>query len=379
MKRNTWFNLLMILGLVLALGGSASTARRALAQVPGPEGQSSIQAAVGDAFTYQGRLLDSDTPVNGACDFRFNLYDDSWSSPSLVAGPVDRGSVTVSDGYFSASLDFGSSAFTGEGRQLEILVRCPAGSGSYTTLSGMVTLSATPYAHSLRPGAIISGSVGLGAVVKAENTYSGMLLSYGIHGTSQGTGVLGTGAYTGVYGEATAASGANYGVYGKTNSPTGHGVYSDGDAHVEGDLTWKAKTSYVSVAATAFHPTVDGYDYDNQGHTLWNSDGASDYYAAPVQLPHGATVTKLTFYWWDGSSVNGHCTLYRTNMTNSEVVMAEAWTSGDAATSDSSQDDTIVYASVDNSQYTYYLYWELPDLVVAGHGAVIEYTFTEPY
>ncbi|MEA3397059.1 MAG: hypothetical protein U9R05_06320 [Chloroflexota bacterium] len=228
MKHNTRFNLLMILGLVLALSGGVVMAHRALAQEPGPEGQSSIQAAVGDAFTYQGRLLDSDTPVDGTCDFQFNLYDDAWLSPSLVAGPVDRGAVTVSDGYFSTSIDFGASAFTGEGRQLEILVRCPAGSGSYTTLSGMVTLSANPYALSLRPGAVIEGSVSLGAVVKAENTYSGALFNYGLHGVSQNTGVQGEAASTtgkGVYGEATATSGTNYGVYGKTNSSSGYGVY----------------------------------------------------------------------------------------------------------------------------------------------------------
>ena len=57
MKRNT-FNLLMALGLVLALGGGIVMARRAQAQGPGPEGPSSIQAAVGTAFTYQGRLVD---------------------------------------------------------------------------------------------------------------------------------------------------------------------------------------------------------------------------------------------------------------------------------------------------------------------------------
>ncbi len=48
-------------------------------------------------------------------------------------------------------------------------------------------------------------------------------------------------------------------------------------------------------------------------------------------------------------------------------------------TPDSSQDTTIDYAAVDNSQYAYYVYWRLPDNAVLGYGAVIEYTFTEPY
>lgn len=32
-------------------------------------------AALGTAFTYQGQLQQSATPVNGACDFQFALFD----------------------------------------------------------------------------------------------------------------------------------------------------------------------------------------------------------------------------------------------------------------------------------------------------------------
>ena len=360
----------VVVGVVLLLVGSVTTVGQAQYLIPqNPQGD------VGTAFTYQGRLLNNGSPVNGTCDFRFNLYDDNMLSPTQVAGPVDRSSVTVSDGYFSTSIDFGSGAFTGQGRQLEILVRCPAGSGSYTTLSGMVWLAPAPYALSLQPGAEISSDTagGLGAVLYVEDTYDGMFASAALKGQStQGTGV---------YGAATANSGLNYGVYGETSSSSGYGVYSHGNAHVEGDLTWRAKTSYISVSAAAFRPMADGYDYDNRGDQLWNLDNASDGYVASVQLPHGATVTSMTFYWWDGTSTyDGHCTLYRTAMDGTNtVVMAEAWTSGDAATNSSSQDDSIVYATVDNSQYSYYLYWDLPVAGVGAYGVVIEYTITEPY
>ena len=409
MKNKTLFTLLITLGLgLLLMAGFFGLPGQSFAQESSPTGPSSPQADVGTAFTYQGQLKNGSGPVNGTCDFRFNLYTDELS-PTLVAGPVDRGNVTVSDGYFATSIDFGAGAFTGDGRRLQIAVRCPAGSGSYTTLSGMVMLSAAPYALSLMPGTTIaSDSAGqLGSVLHVKDTYTGMLISAALEGKStQGTGVRGQSA-SGNGVEGTSTSG--YGVYGKATSPTGWAVYADGRGYVDdelyvngklysdgnfhalsnaevdgavtvhGDLSWDAKTSYIAVAAAAFHPVVDGYYYSNQGHTLWNDDGDSDYYAAPIQLPHNATVTKLTFYWWDGSSVDGHCTLYRTDLTGGEVVMAEAWTSGNAATSDSSQDDTIVYATVDNSQYTYYLYWDLPDMVVAGYGVVIEYTITETY
>ena len=61
---------LLAVGLLLALVSSMSLAQE-------PEGQAAAgpAAAVGTAFTYQGRLSDSSGPVNGTCDFRFRLFD----------------------------------------------------------------------------------------------------------------------------------------------------------------------------------------------------------------------------------------------------------------------------------------------------------------
>src|SRR5205085_5958358 len=50
-----------------------------------------------------------------------------------------------SDGLVTVSLDFGSSAFDGSARYLELAVRT-AGVGSYTTLSPRQPLSPAPYA-----------------------------------------------------------------------------------------------------------------------------------------------------------------------------------------------------------------------------------------
>jgi hypothetical protein len=257
------------------------------------------------------------------------------------------------------------------------------------------------------------------AAVKGQSTGG-----TGVHGESLGStgvGVEGKAASTGkgvrgetfsgygVYGEATGSSGITYGVYGRTNSPSGYAVYaegrafvdgdlyvnaelgSDGDFHahsnaevdgdltVHGDLTWDAKTSYVAVAAAAFHPSEDGYDFRNNGMELWNIDNYSDNYVAQVQLPHGATVTKLTFHWWDSSEDDGSCSLYRIDLAGGELEMARAMTSGSAATPESSEDITINLASIDNSQYAYYLWLHLPTSVVGAYGAVIEYTVAGPY
>jgi hypothetical protein len=62
MKHKTWFNLLALCGLVLALAGGAK------AQGPGAQGGPGAQAALGTAFTYQGRLADGGSPANGTYD-----------------------------------------------------------------------------------------------------------------------------------------------------------------------------------------------------------------------------------------------------------------------------------------------------------------------
>jgi len=129
-----------------------------LSQGIGPQETASPQFAVGTDFTYQGRVLDNGTPANSTCDFQFTLYDDNVLSLTQVSSPVQQTNITVTDGYFTASVDFSTGAFTGEGRQLAFGVRCPAGSDSYTTLTGMIPIRAAPYAHSLRPEASVQST-----------------------------------------------------------------------------------------------------------------------------------------------------------------------------------------------------------------------------
>jgi hypothetical protein len=102
--------------------------------------------ALSTAFTYQGRLVDNGTPVDGTCDVKFDLYDAANGGSSL--GSQTKLSVTFSDGTFTVSdLDFGSSPFTGDDRWLSISIRCPAGVGSYgTAFSPRQRLTAVPYA-----------------------------------------------------------------------------------------------------------------------------------------------------------------------------------------------------------------------------------------
>ena len=144
MTQNIWFRLLLVCGVLLTVAGSVA------AQGPDPQGELGARAALGTAFTYQGQLKQNGDPVNETCDFRFTLYD-AAAGGSQVGSVVTRSGVPVSAGLFTVGLDFGTGAFTGDARWLEIAVRCPAGSGGYTSLSPRQALTAAPYALAL-PG-----------------------------------------------------------------------------------------------------------------------------------------------------------------------------------------------------------------------------------
>jgi hypothetical protein len=450
MRCNRSLNLWLLLVVALVVSSVPLMTHRAQAQEPGPgvlvpavaEGKGSIQATVDATFTYQGHLVKDDSPVSDSCDFQFSLWDsESVGSGSPLGSTQTRTGITVDEGYFTvADLAFGSDAFRGDARYLQIAVRCPAGSGSYTTMGERATLSAVPYAHGLRPGAMIEGAAtgtDLGsAVLNVSNsdTGAGSTAIFGVSGSAvtgsypgteigvrgeaaggigvagssaSGTGVngyseTGTGvsgysesgyglsgrsdgdsAVAGVFGSgfltATGVYGYSENGYGLYASSTGTALYSDGDAHVEGSLTWKAHSSYISVPAAAFHPVDDGYDFYNEGYVLLNEDGISDNYTAALSLPHGATVRSMSFHWLDNSTVEDlSCILYRTNVTASGGgSVATLTSSGDTGTGTSST--TGIDETVDNSQYIYHLALYLPDANTGAYSVVIEYTTTAPH
>lgn len=162
-------------------------------------------------------------------------------------------------------------------------------------------------------------------------------------------------------------------------SATGVAIYSNGGTHVEGDLTWMAKTSYISIPAAAFTPRNTPSGRVNDGYMLSDSAGGTFY--APVQLPHGATVTGMTFYWWDSSSEAVTCTLRLDAMGQAgyfDTPMAQVVSTGSSGSGFGST-GSISYATIDNAHYIYYLKWEIPGSSLGGRGVVIDYTITEPY
>jgi hypothetical protein len=143
------------LGLTLAwlmgLTARSGTPAQAQGDRPGPSGLLAPQAPLGTAFTYQGQLKQSGNPVNGTCDFQFGLWN-AASGGTQIGTTQTKTNVSVTNGLSTIpNLDFGGGAFTGDARWLAIAVRCPAGSGSYSTLDPRQALMPAPYALAL-PG-----------------------------------------------------------------------------------------------------------------------------------------------------------------------------------------------------------------------------------
>jgi hypothetical protein len=114
-------------------------------------------AALGNEFTYQGRLQDGAGPATASYDMQFKLFDSLANPTGQVGSTVPKPGVAVTGGLFTVSLDFGASAFDGNGRWLEIAVS-PAGMATYTTLAPRQALTATPYALYSKAPAAPSGS-----------------------------------------------------------------------------------------------------------------------------------------------------------------------------------------------------------------------------
>lgn len=101
--------------------------------------------------TYQGQLRSDNNWVNGSCTMIFRLYDHPTASTNQIGNAVTA-SVPVVNGRFTAELNFGSGAFNGAGRWLDIRVNCGDG---VVTLTPRQPLTAAPYAlYALSSGAL---------------------------------------------------------------------------------------------------------------------------------------------------------------------------------------------------------------------------------
>ncbi len=193
--------------------------RTALATLAFATGALTASAQLETAFTYQGRLADTHGALDGRYDLIFSLYDDAGVQ---MGDSQTNIAVTVTDGHFVRTLDFGPNSFrryltgphtsVGPGEWLEISVRTNRGK-TYQTLAPRQRLTPTPYASTVTgtlPSSAIEGSYsGKVSFGNASNVFVGKYVGDGANltnlnvsgsgwalagnaGTTAGTHFLGT-------------------------------------------------------------------------------------------------------------------------------------------------------------------------------------------
>jgi len=100
---------------------------------------------VDSTFTYQGQLRNAGQLVSGSVDVRFTLWDSDVGGTQIGAANSFN-NYPLTDGRFALGLNFGSGAFNGDQRWVQIEFRSPAGVGQYLTLNPRDKIVATPYA-----------------------------------------------------------------------------------------------------------------------------------------------------------------------------------------------------------------------------------------
>lgn len=127
---------IVVLTLLIGVGSVA-------AQQDKPPARPDSPTTLGTAFTYQGELKKGTTPITGACNFHFSLWDAASGGTLINTQSLDN--VPLTNGRFTVSLDFGVDAFSGNLRWLEIAVKCVSDT-EFTTLIPRQALTAAPYA-----------------------------------------------------------------------------------------------------------------------------------------------------------------------------------------------------------------------------------------
>src|ERR1044071_6658289 len=91
-------------------------------------------APVATSFTYQGALLSGGSAANGNYDLTFALFNDPIAGAQIGTTWTNL-NVTVSNGLFTTTVDFGPGVFDGTAYWLSIGVRSNGAAVVFSTLS----------------------------------------------------------------------------------------------------------------------------------------------------------------------------------------------------------------------------------------------------
>ncbi len=302
MRRKWMLTGILIVALLLTLAG-LSLAQGEGPQESAPEGTLAVQGTIGTNFLYQGRLIDNGMPANGTYDFRFRLYD-AASGGNQIGSSVYRNNIPVHNGLFNVTLDFGSAAFRGEARWLQVEVRPGTSTGSYTVLTPRQPILAVPYALSLRPGAVIKDSdtavyigwngrldpnlpfyVTYGVFASAKSTASSTW-AYGVYGIADDSKGFG-GAFHNTASDGAALyarSGSDSApdlILGRNSSTADNGVLASEPNDEDSDLVLRTNdTLRIDLDADKSGNDADFEIHDRDGKLIFNVDDSGTIYSS---------------------------------------------------------------------------------------------------
>jgi hypothetical protein len=229
MTKRGFITLVGSLALLILFAGGFS---RGLAVPASSERTPSVPEEVTGRSSFipvQGRLTDAGgDPLDGVYSISFRIYD-IYDGGTALCSDLDN-LVTVYNGLFNAYMSMGGcTAF--DGRQLYLGIQV----GEDEEMWPRQYIDNVPYAYGLRPGAVMSDTLGSNAILDIENW------------ASDGRGLR---AY------AMSQTGVNYGVVGASRSPEGYGGYFYNNGGGAG--LWANNTTATALVASS----VDSYAID---------------------------------------------------------------------------------------------------------------------
>lgn len=298
------------------------------------------QASAQTAFTYQGRLDSLGDAAGGVYDMRFSLYD-GVSSPTQIGPTQCVDNIVVTDGIFTATIDFGAQFNGAAARFLEIAVREDIGltcasPDLFTVLAPRQQITSTPRATAAKFATALVRPNGTGAgVVNVTDTglvgvgTAAPVASLHVAGGDIVAGPLGKEwifhtrpSFNGEFLHITDADNGIFqfqrGLIVHENGSVGIGAVPNGSSRlfVNGQIGLTPTFRVKSLHGASFLPDTVGRETGGFGR--YSSAGVSGYFGdfiAPVELPDGCQVQRIDLTFVDNRTTDFTLTFGRTSAT----------------------------------------------------------------
>jgi hypothetical protein len=265
-----------------------------------------LNANVQNYIPVQGKLTNaSGAPLNGNFDVAFRLYDVITGGTALC---LDTNVVSVVNGLFSTEI-WGNCQDKIQGQQLYLGIDVE-GNGEMTPRQ---PIYAVPYAWSLRPNAVIIGTVPSGAILHIENLDpSGRgLRAYALSETGTNYGVIGAARSADGMGGYFYNNNASGGVGLRAESSNGAAIKASGTGIIQ-----SSALSYVWISGNGLRPyhqadsTIIDMDTIGGAKVTRGATAGTKNVMLPITLPgplygQNVTVTGLDIYFLGATEFDG--------------------------------------------------------------------------